>query len=302
MYIDNIDELKIRDCQISEQREARAKRRGDDDDDDDEKSEEGEGGEEPDSVFSFDRSSNKKGAAAAGGDDDDEEEEDKPKGKSGGLLGGILTENPNKKIVAPKQLKVKDLNGAPEPVDPEAGMNRKEREVIEAQRKKDEYIRRHLAGETAEAKKEIAMLAIVKARREEAAKKREAEGRKPGMSSTGLPSEDDESSSGDDDDDSDDDGKPKPVKAAKPAAVVKLSEVAAKKKAAAAGDAPVVGKETTGGSAGGKPGEPAKLKAMDIKKMNGDALKDHLRERGLDVQGQKKDLMTKLLAYEAARE
>ena len=44
------------------------------------------------------------------------------------------------------------------------------REIIEAARKKEEYQRRHMAGETEGAQREIAQLAIVKARREAAAK------------------------------------------------------------------------------------------------------------------------------------
>jgi hypothetical protein len=40
---------------------------------------------------------------------------------------------------------------------------------------------------------------------------------------------------------------------------------------------------------------------MDIKKLNGDALKDALKERGLDIQGQKKDLIKRLTDYEKAR-
>jgi hypothetical protein len=43
-------------------------------------------------------------------------------------------------------------------------------EALEAIRKKEEYQRRHMAGETEQAKKELAMLAIVRQRREEAAK------------------------------------------------------------------------------------------------------------------------------------
>lgn len=43
-------------------------------------------------------------------------------------------------------------------------------EVLEAARKKEEYQRRHMAGETEGAQREIAQLAIVKARREAAAK------------------------------------------------------------------------------------------------------------------------------------
>jgi hypothetical protein len=150
-----------------------------------------------------------------------------------------------------------------------------------------------MAGETEQAKQDLARLAIVKARREADAKKREAEGRKPGMSAQGIESSDDDS----------DDDKPKGKKVAavaKPAApivpvttaAVASAALAAKKKAAAAAEPEDV-KEADGG--------PPKLKAMDIKKLNGDALKDHLKERGLDVQGQKKDLMKRLIDYEAVR-
>ena len=47
--------------------------------------------------------------------------------------------------------------------------------------------------------------------------------------------------------------------------------------------------------------EPEKLKPMDIKKMNGDQLKDSLKERKLEIQGAKKDLIKRLLDFEAAR-
>jgi hypothetical protein len=163
------------------------------------------------------------------------------------------------------------------------------REALEAQRKKEEYMRRHLAGETEEAKSDMARLAEVRKRREEAAKKRETEGRAPGMSSSGLPDDDDDD---DDDDSSDEDeegGVAKPKAAPAPAAAPTMSASQAKKKAAAAAPA-------EDSSAG-----PPKLKSMDIKKMNGDALKDALRERGLEVQGAKKDLIKRLTDYEAAR-
>jgi len=79
------------------------------------------------------------------------------------------------------------------------------------------------------------------------------------------------------------------------AAEAQKAAVAEKKKAAAA--APV---EPPAGKAGGGDEIP-RLKAMDIKKMNGDALKDALRERKLEIQGAKKDLMQRLLDFEAAR-
>lgn len=77
--------------------------------------------------------------------------------------------------------------------------------------------------------------------------------------------------------------------AALAAAAESAAAVAAKKKAAAQGD--------TGKGASG----PEKISSMEIKKMNGDALKEALKERNLDVQGQKKDLMKRLIDYEAAR-
>ena len=146
-------------------------------------------------------------------------------------------------------------------------------------------MKRHLALETEQARSDLERLTLIRKKREEAAQKRIAEGRAPGMSAHGLPDNDD-----DDDDDSDDDDeettKKPPVTVFAPPV---LNEVQAKKKALAMETVPTKG------------GEIPKLKAMDIKKMNGDALKEALRERNLDVQGQKKDLLKKLLDYEAAR-
>ncbi len=153
-------------------------------------------------------------------------------------------------------------------------------------------MKRHLAGQTEEARKDLERLALVRKRREDAAKKREAEGRAPGMSAHGLQSdeEDEDDDDNDDSDDNDDNNatsKPVAKPTVVPSSAPVLTEIQAKKKAAAL--------ETS------KVGEPEKLKAMDIKKMNGDALKDALRERNLDLQGQKKDLMKRLLDYEATR-
>ena len=129
---------------------------------------------------------------------------------------------------------------------------------------------------------------------------REAEGRKPGMSKAGI-EEESESDSSDDDDDDDDSSDDEAVKKA-PVKVkpnpAQLS-IAAKKRAAAAGDEDKVEVKSSGKA--DKNAGPEKLKAMDIKKMNGDALKDHLKERKLDLQGQKKDLIQGLLDFEAAR-
>lgn len=180
-----------------------------------------------------------------------------------------------------------------------------------------------MIGETEQARKDLERLAIVRKRREEAAQKRAVEGRPAGWTPTGIQSSDSDSDS---DDDSDDDaavnqkGPPKPkgpVKGPAPSSSAVTSSsasapvnkqalaiqaeekalaiaVAAKKKAAALGEGESNAEVASDGG-------PAKLKSMDIKKMNGDQLKDHLKARKLDVQGQKKDLMKRLIDYEAAR-
>lgn len=259
LFIDNEDELEIRNREFQEKRDARAKRRGEEGEDEEgESGSEGEAGGqhekgEPQSVFSFGKV---KADLPLAGDEEDEEE-----GQP--LKGGIST-------------------GAGDP----PGMNRREREALAAQKAKEDYMKRHLAGETDQAKADLARLAQVRARREAAAKKREEEGRPPGWTAQGV-----ESSDGDDSDE-DEDEKPKKPAAAPAPAPAPLSAAAAKKKAAAAGeDEPATAAD----------GGPPKLKAMDIKKMNADALKEHLKARGLDIQGQKKDLMKRLTDYEAAR-
>lgn len=218
--------------------------------------------------------------------DDDEEEELGFQGDLGVVNNKVA--NPNMTKGKDKMIKIKDLANAAEVIeDPEtAGMNRKEREAVEAARKKEEYQKRHMAGQTEEARKELEKLKIVRARREADRLKREAEGRAPGWSATGI-----ESSS---DDDSSDEDVPKKSKNAPPV----LSEAAARKKAAAA--APVEEVKDLKKS-NGKDDELPILKGIDIKKMNGDALKDALKARGLDFQGQKKDLMKRLQDFDSAR-
>lgn len=44
-----------------------------------------------------------------------------------------------------------------------------------------------------------------------------------------------------------------------------------------------------------------KLDSREIKNMNPTQLKTHLKARNLSIQGSKKDLMTRLLEYEAGR-
>jgi hypothetical protein len=140
-----------------------------------------------------------------------------------------------------------------------------------------------VSGETHEAKSDMARLAEVRRRREEAAKKCEAEGRKPGWTENGVESSDDESD--------DEEGNSLKARAAKAAAVLADPEsVASRKKAAAMAPA----EEAAGG-------ETAKLSSIEIKKMKPDAIKEALKARGLSTQGQKKDLIQRLIDHEAAR-
>ncbi len=132
---------------------------------------------------------------------------------------------------------------------------------------------------------DLARLAEVRKRREEQTKKAIAEGRAIAMSANGL----------EDGSDSDSDEAGNKKSSGLPAiGGITLSESAAKKRAVALGS---VEDSTVSSVSGG----PPILKAMDIKKMNGDALKDALKERGLGVQGQKKDLIQRLIDHESAR-
>jgi len=297
MYIQNEDELALRNNEVAEAQAVRLARRGDDEEGTEgAEGAAGEGGEDaPASVFTM------------GGDSSEEEEETLVKDK-----GGKTKANPNLAANQPKMMKLKDLktlgDALPNPDVASAGMNRKEREAIEAAARKEAYQKKHMAGETPEAKKELALLALVRERREQARLKREAEGRAPGWV---QPDTDDDSSDSDSDDSDAPKGKAKgkkggagagaagageaaaekekPKKAAEPVSLGAMTkEVAAAKKQAA------LAEDTSGGGA-------EKLSSMEIKKMNPAQLKECLKARNLDLQGQKKDLLKRLTDYEAAR-
>ena len=53
-------------------------------------------------------------------------------------------------------IKIKDLGSAGAGGDADEPMSRREREAVEAEKKKEDYLRRHRAGETEEAKKDLA--------------------------------------------------------------------------------------------------------------------------------------------------
>lgn len=82
----------------------------------------------------------------------------------------IKTRNPNAAKPSTKVMKAKDMAD-----NVEQKLSRREREAIEKQAKTAAYQRRHLAGETDEAKRDMARLRLVKQRREEAQSRKEEE-------------------------------------------------------------------------------------------------------------------------------
>ena len=132
MFIQNVEELAMRDLQVGESRDARIKRRAGSDDEgekettfDDIEELEEEGAK--DTVVRPKRAGVPAAKKEVVDDNEVEEEDEKPRG---GLLGGIERSNPNHEKKVERMLKVKDLDGTSAPVDPDAGMNRKERYSI----------------------------------------------------------------------------------------------------------------------------------------------------------------------------
>mmetsp|Transcript_35135 Transcript_35135/g.65551 ORF Transcript_35135/g.65551 Transcript_35135/m.65551 type:complete len:297 (-) Transcript_35135:124-1014(-) len=280
LFVANIEELQMREAQVQEAKQKRKNRRGDSDDEDDKDSDddvdvEVDTKEDLRELANFERAArlHKASGTAVQKDTTQEDEEDQPRG---GLLRGFKTANANHGSKNPKQMKTKDMlknmeNGSA----PEPQLSRKEREALEAQRRKADYDRRHAAGETEEAKADLARLAEVRKRREEAKLKREKEEARQKLVEAGLPT------GSDDESDSDDEGVAKP----KISAEKKASNLAKKKAAASedtSDDIPV-------------------LTSIEIKKLKPDMLKEHLKKRGLSLQGQKKELIVRLTEYEAAR-
>lgn len=93
------------------------------------------------------------------------DEEVKPKG----LSHLIQTENPNH--IQQKSKKVSELDTG----DGKPQLTRKEREEIQKQQAKANYMKAHLAGKTEEAQSDLARLALIRKQREEAAAKKAAE-------------------------------------------------------------------------------------------------------------------------------
>lgn len=172
MFVANIEELQMREEQVQQAKAQRRNRRGDSDDDNDDGENDVESEEEETDMSkddlrelaNFERAARLNALKKANNVEEEHDplEDDKPRG----LLSGFKTQNPNQGSKNPKTLKTKDmLKNMANDVQAEPQMSRREREALEAQRKKAEYDRRHAAGETAEAKSDLARLAEVRKRR-----------------------------------------------------------------------------------------------------------------------------------------
>lgn len=102
------------------------------------------------------------------GDDSEESDSDEDPGNKG-AASVIQVQNPNR-VVKKTHRKVAE-------VDEEEGpqLTRREKEELEKQRAAAAYQKRHAEGKTAQAKADLARLAIIKQHRAEAAARREAE-------------------------------------------------------------------------------------------------------------------------------
>lgn len=278
IQIQNIEELELRNAAFEAQKADRRARRGDSDDD------------------------------SSDGGEADVTSKPTPKAKE-----SVFDMEKVAKAVPQKSIKNKDMAAAQaaaateDPTDrAKAGMNKKEREAYDSNAAREAYMQRTLAGETDEAKRNLAKLQEVRRRREEAKKQREAaaagETATP-AAGTAKPKavqrrgDDSDSDDSDSDEESSDEEESMAALKAKTAAKVekkKKSEAAAKKKAKAMAAEAAAAEDSAAC-------DLPKLTSIEIKKMNPAAIKDALKERGESTQGQKKDLITRLTAFEAAR-
>ncbi|KAE8903946.1 hypothetical protein PF005_g23926 [Phytophthora fragariae] len=231
-FVTSLEEMTLRNEQEEQKQSARKARRDDEDgsgDSEDDSSSDSEGEElvafervQSNSLFGF--STKADGPAL---------QQDK---KKVGFAAIAKTQNPNSKKKANKVMKAKDMddNAAPQQ------LSRREREAIEKERAAAYYLKKHLAGETDEAKKDLARLKEVKRRREEAEQRKKEE----------------------------------------EAAAAEREK--GKKKVEVKDD-----------------DEP--LDARAIKALKPALLKEKLKERDLSTQGQKKDLIQRLIDYENER-
>ncbi|CAI5734664.1 unnamed protein product [Peronospora destructor] len=230
-YVTSLEEIRARDEQEEQKQSARKARREDGEEEGSDESED-ESNSEGEELVAFERvQSNSLFGFSQKADGPLLQQE-----KKVGFAAIAQIKNPNSKKSSSKVMKAKDMdeNAAPQE------LSRREREAMEKERAAAYYLKKHLAGETDEAKKDLARLAEVKRRREEAEKRKEEE------------------------------------------------EAAAAERVK--GDKKVHVKDND---------DP--LDARAIKALKPAILKEKLKERDLSTQGQKKELIQRLIDYENER-
>uniref|UniRef100_A0A182IPQ2 Casein kinase substrate phosphoprotein PP28 domain-containing protein n=1 Tax=Anopheles atroparvus TaxID=41427 RepID=A0A182IPQ2_ANOAO len=115
---------------------------------------------------SSDDGDDEEGGEEGDSDDSSESEEDQAKGAAQSV---IQIDNPNR-VAKKSHRKVEEVT-----VDAAPQLTRREKEELEKQRAAAAYQKRHAEGKTAQAKADLARLAIIKQHRAEAAARREAE-------------------------------------------------------------------------------------------------------------------------------
>jgi len=163
-HFNNEDEIIRQQEEIRKQKAEESS--GDDDDEDD-----GRGGERK-KIVADQQQQRKK--AVSSDSDESSDDDDAPPTAAKGVQGLIEVSNPNRVQIKNKKLKELDFSESAASAAP-AALNRKERDAVDAERRKVEYQKRHARGETEEAQRDMARLALVRKEREEAAKKIEDE-------------------------------------------------------------------------------------------------------------------------------
>ncbi|KAL4162750.1 hypothetical protein PRNP1_003282 [Phytophthora ramorum] len=232
-FVTSLEEMTLRNEQEEQKQSARKARRDDGEEGSDDSDSDGSS-EEEEELVAFERVQSNSLFGFSTKADGPTLQQDKS--KKSGFAAIAKTQNPNAKKNSNKVMKAKDMDGNAAPQE----LSRREREAIEKERAAAHYLKKHLAGETEEAKKDLARLKEVKRRREEADQRKKEE----------------------------------------EAAAAEREK--SKKKVVAKDD-----------------DEP--LDARAIKALKPAILKEKLKERDLSTQGQKKDLIQRLIDYENER-
>lgn len=160
-FVTSLEEMTLRDEQEEQKQSARKARREDGEEGSDDSEDESSSDEEGEELVAFERVQSNSLFGFSNKADGPTLQQEK---KKVGFAAIAKTQNPNSAKKANKVMKAKDMDENASPQQ----LSRREREAIEKERAAAYYLKKHLAGETEEAKKDLARLAEVKRRREEA--------------------------------------------------------------------------------------------------------------------------------------